>query len=459
MSLPFRVALEAIDAQLFNGDRAPAEVRVVTDTRTLEPGGTFLALRGERFDGHSFAREAVERGAAALIVADAEARVDGTATLVVTDTLRAYMALGAAARERFAGKILAVTGSAGKTTTKVFAAQLLATHFGTRVLATPANENNEIGVSKLLLGADSDVHDVLVVEMGARHYNDIAELVAIAKPHVGILTNIGDAHLEIMGSRERLEHTKWGLFSGGARAVLNAGDTAMIRRAPSLGAPAHWFYAADPGANIPMHGRVTALAGSRTLIDLDAARERTYAVDVRVPGGHNRFNLAAAVAAATELGVSMEEMVPAIPTLELPSGRYERIGLSSGVTLIYDAYNANAAGMIAALDAFATEQAMRRIALLGSMAELGEEAPALHERVGRHAAATNVDVMLVGGDFAEALAAGAARAGFAADRIVPFGSNEEAAAWLRRNAQAGDAVLLKGSRKYRLEEIVKELRR
>ena len=143
----------------------------------------------------------------------------GTTTLVVENTLQAFLALASASRALFRGRVLAITGSAGKTTTKAFAAQLLAVRYGARILAAPANENNEIGVSKLLLAADNDKHDVLVIEMGARHYGDIETLARAARPDLAILTNVGDAHLEIMGSRERLEETKWAIFSTGARAI------------------------------------------------------------------------------------------------------------------------------------------------------------------------------------------------------------------------------------------------
>ncbi len=459
MRLRFAEAVVATDAQVFESNLAPADIDVATDTRTLVPGQTFVALHGERFDGNAYTREAIERGAKLLIVDDAEAIVPGTAALLVQDTLHAFLALASAARAKFRGRVLAITGSAGKTTTKAFAAQLLATRYGTRVLAAPANENNEVGVSKLLLAADNDAHDVLIVEMGARHYGDIETLVRVTRPDLAILTNIGDAHLEIMGSRERLEETKWGLFATGARASLNAGDVAAIRRAPSLTAPAHWFFSAAPGGDIPMHGRVTALAGARQWIEIDGERDTNYDIDLRVPGAHNRANMAAAIAAAVEYGVEPLEIVRALPEIELPRGRYERIALPSGVMLIYDAYNANAAGMMAALDAFAAEAAPRHIALLASMAELGEGAADLHRRVGGHAAATNVDVMLVGGEFAGELALGARTAGLPSERIVPFVTNEQAARWVRTNARAGDAVLLKGSRKYKLEEIVEELRR
>ncbi len=459
MRLRFAEAVAATDAKVFESNAAPAEIDVATDTRTVVQGQTFLALHGEHFDGNAFTREAVERGAKLLIVDSADAIVPGSAALLVRDTVQAYLALASAARAKFRGRVLAITGSSGKTTTKAFAAQLLATRYGMRVLASPANENNEIGVSKLLLAADNEQHDVVVVEMGARHYGDIEKLVRAARPDLALLTNVGDAHLEIMGSRERLEETKWAIFATGARAILNAGDVTSIGRAPSLGVPAHWFFSGEPGGDFPMHGRVTVLAGARRWVEIDGERDTTYDIDLRVPGAHNRANMAAAIAAAVEYGVEPAQIVRAIPEIELPRGRYERISLPSGVVLIYDAYNANAAGMMAALDAFAAESAPRHIALLASMAELGEGAADLHRRVGAHAAATKVDVMLVGGEFAGELALGARSAGMPSERIVPFITNEQAAQWVRTNARAGDAVLLKGSRKYKLEEIVEELRR
>jgi UDP-N-acetylmuramoyl-tripeptide--D-alanyl-D-alanine ligase len=459
VKLPFAEAVVATDARVFDAGDRPESLDIVTDTRTLEPGQSFLALHGEHFDGNTYAREAVERGAKLVVVDTEAAIVAGTTTLLVQDTLRAYLALASLARAQFRGRVLAITGSTGKTTTKAFVTQLLAIRYGTRVLAAPANENNEVGVSRLLLAADNSRHDAIVVEMGARHYGDIATLVHAARPDLAILTNIGEAHLEIMGSPERLEETKWAIFGTGARAILNAGDVASIRRAPSLAAPPHWFFAAEPGAHIPMHGRVTALAGARRWLEVAGERDTTYDVDVRVPGAHNRANMAAAIAAAVEYGIDPLAIVRALPEIELPRGRYERIALPNDIVLIYDAYNANTAGMIAALDAFAAESAPRHIALLGSMAELGEGAADLHRRVGAHAAATKVDMMLVGGEFAGELALGARSAGLPSERIVPFITNEQAAQWVRDHARAGDAVLLKGSRKYKLEEIVEELRR
>ena len=458
MNLPLDVAMTATLATLVEGDAAPATLRVSTDTRAIAPGDTFLALRGERFDGHDFVAEAAQRGAAMLVIDRAEAHVGGLATMRVKDTKAAYMALAGAARGLFRGTVVGITGSAGKTTTKAFLAALLGVKYGDRVLAAPENENNEIGVSKLILSASNDTHDVLVVEMGARHYGDVAALVEIARPQIGILTNVGEAHLEIMGSRERLETTKWALFARGARAILNAGDAVSRRRAPTLDRSPHWF-AAEQSSLDPDVGLepLTAFVGERRLLHRSGGRSVELDADLHLPGLHNCANLAAATAAALALNLPLERLVREFPTLRLPQGRYDRVPLEGGVRLIYDAYNANASGMMAALDAFASEAASRRIAVLASMAELGDESEALHECVGAHAAG-RVDVLLVRGEYAAQLARGAQRAGLAERQIVRVGTNAQAARWLREHARPDDVVLLKGSRKYKLEEIVEELR-
>jgi UDP-N-acetylmuramoyl-tripeptide--D-alanyl-D-alanine ligase len=451
MRLTLEQTMRATGGQVLNEAAFPSDVHVVTDTRTIQRGDTFLALRGERFDGHAYAREALAKGAAAIIVDRADV-VDGGAALLVEDTKRAYMNLAGAARRAFRGHVIGITGSAGKTTTKHVLAQLLSAHYGADdVLASPANENNEIGVSRLLLAAEPH-HSVLVVEMGARHEGDIAALVQIARPHVGVLTNIGEAHLEIFGSRERLARTKWALFSLGAQAVLNANNSESVMRAAALATPPLWFGVGSPA----MPG--VWIENERTLTVTSGAQPATYTIDVRLPGTHNRSNLAAALAAALVLGIPVEQLIAAIPKLTLPSGRYEAIEVRGGIRVIYDAYNANATGMIAALDAFAAESAARRIAVLASMAELGTDAPAMHERVGAHAAAANVDVLLCGGEYASSLAAGAVAAGFPRERIVMFGNNDDAVRWLQEHAGSRDVVLLKGSRKYKMEEIVDALR-
>lgn len=451
MTLTLERAAGATSARVYEAERFPARLRVVTDTRTMQRGDTFLALRGEHFDGHDYIAQALSQGAAALILEDPARRADGMPALLVSDTKRAYMALAAAARADFRGVVVGITGSAGKTTTKDLLSQLLSAHLGEEnVLATPANENNELGVSKLLLAAEENQR-ALVIEMGARHEGDIAELVDIARPDVGVLTNVGEAHLEIFGSREALARTKWGLFGTGAQAVLNAGDAVSTIRAVSLRVPPKWF--GSGAASFP--GTYVLDRSTLDLTDRNPPVRST--IDLGIPGKHNRENVAAAIAAARIVDVPLAAIVAAVPQLRLPRGRYERIEIAGRPAVIYDAYNANMSGTLAALDAFAQESGTRRIAVLASMAELGDEAALMHERVGSHAAASNVDMLLVGGEFAQSLAKGARAGGLAADRIASFSANAEAVAWLRDHARSDDVVLLKGSRVYRLEEIVEGL--
>ena len=458
MLLTFAQAAAATKAQVLRADRAPAQVRINTDTRTLQTGDTYLALRGERFDGHDYVDVAVSGGASALVVErDAPSALD-VAALIVADTKRAYMELASAARQEYTGLVLAITGSTGKTTTKVLLSQLLGGVLTGSVSASPANENNEIGVSKLLLAIQRQA-EAVIVEMGARHYGDIATLVEIARPQIGVLTNVGDAHLEIMGSRERLSDTKWGLFSGGARAVLNARDAVSTQRAAQLPGGVMWFGVGElalPRAHAD--DRAVFVVDRSTLVVRSQDTEATFGIDARLPGEHNLENLAAALAASVAAGANPAGLAPLIATLELPQGRYESISIAGRPRIVYDAYNASMSGTMATLDAFASELGSRRIAVLGSMAELGPTSAHMHALVGAHAARLPLHTILVSGDFAEDLARGAQDAGFDSTRIVHVASNAQAADWIATHAQPDDVVLLKGSRKYKLEEIVETLR-
>ena len=432
---------------------AGGAMRIATDTRGLEPGDAFLALRGEHFDGHEFVGDALARGAALAIVARPGVIPAGRAGLVVADTLKAYMALASAARARISGRVIGVTGSTGKTTTKSLLAQLLSL-CEMRVAATPQNENNEIGVSKLLLALEGD-EEAVVVEMGCRHYGEIAELAAVARPEIGVLTNIGEAHLEIMGTRERIAETKWGLFASGASAILNLSDEHSRARAPSLGSrEVAWFGAGVASGPSP----ATLIPQRDLLVEINGPSRVAYTVPMTLPGDHNLANLAAAAAAARAAGIELAQLARAIPSLVLPPGRYERVALPGGAHLVFDAYNASLSGTLATLQAFAAEEGSRRIAVLGGMAELGPEAPQMHAQIGAASHALGIDIVLAGGKESEATLAGARDAGMPAGAIVAYPDNAAAIAWLRANARAGDAILLKGSRMYKMEEILTALR-
>ncbi len=435
------------------GSALPERLLIDTDTRSIEPGMTFLALRGQRFDGHAHVAEAFASGAAGCIVADLSSVPAGRPAIVVDDTLQAYLQLARLARTDVAGTVIGISGSTGKTTTKALLVQLLAAA-GAGVIGTPENENNEIGVSKFLLGLDAGESRIAVIEMGARNPGDIDVLVAAARPAIAILTNIGEAHLEIMGSREALAHTKWGLFRTGAQAILNLADADSRERAATLTAPPRWFGSGDA---LPPAGQAAlVIRDARTLDVYSEAGRRRIEIDVRLPGEHNRRNLAAALAGAVAAGIELERLLPHLAALALPSGRYETIALPDEKRLIFDAYNASLSGTLATLDAFAGEAAGRRIAVLGSMAELGPDAAQMHREAGAAAAAAS-EIVLAGGDFAAEIATGASDAGTSAACIVTFTRNADAVAWLQANTRPGDAILLKGSRKYKMEQIVAAL--
>ncbi|MBC5800765.1 MAG: UDP-N-acetylmuramoyl-tripeptide--D-alanyl-D-alanine ligase [Candidatus Eremiobacteraeota bacterium] len=455
MKLEAHAAVAVTGAVVIARAGLPPRFGVSTDTRSLVPGDAFVALRGERFDGHAFVAEAVGRGAGVLVVEDASAVPDGIAALVVADTKAAYLALGALARRDLRARIVALTGSTGKTTTRAFLAQMLANVAPGRVAATAKNENNEIGVAKSLLAIEPEA-TYAVLELGARHYGEIAPLVRAVAPDVALLTNVGDAHLEIMGSPERLAQTKWEIFSTGAAAVLNVADPTSRAWASRLSAPPTWFALDDESGGDALAARIVTLRGRERLRVRDAAGVREYDCNLTVAGDHNRRNAVAAAAAAVALGVAARTVAIALHDLTLPQGRYERLALHDGEA-IYDAYNASMSGTLATVNSFAAEAASRRIAVLASMAELGPDAAAMHAKVGAAAAGARLSALLVGGEFAADLARGARDAGYDPARIVPFADNAAATQWLRRNLRQGDLVLFKGSRRYRLEEVVTDL--
>ena len=450
MRLATLEAIEATRAHVLGANVLPESLLIQTDTRAIERGATFLALRGERFDGHAYVEEAFARGAVCAIVDDAATVPAGRAALVVRDTLHAYLDLGGLARSSVRGTVVAVTGSTGKTTTKQFTLALLR-GAGIPVTATPENENNEVGVAKFLCGLDEGEERVAIVEMGARKYRDLDVLVTAARPDVGVLTNIGEAHLEIMGSRERIAETKWAVPSGSRRAVLSLDDAASRERASTLPTPPVWYGIDDER---PPHGQrgVVIEPDAAWTIAADGATE-THRIEIGFPGDHNRRNLAGAFAAALLCGAQASALAEAVSGVALPHGRYEIVELPGDVRLVFDAYNASLSGTLATLATFGREEAERRIAVLGSMAELGDDAPAMHEKIGE-IAATRADVVLAGGSFAADTARGVQAKG---GTVVRYATNDEAIAWLGANVRRGDAILLKGSRKYKMEQIAEAL--
>ena len=416
---------------------------VSTDTRSLAPGSLFVAIRGERFDGNDYVAAAAERGAVgALVSRPGAARV---AQIAVTDTRLAFGDMARAWRRNFAIPVVAVTGSAGKTTVKELCAAILGVN--RKICVTEGNLNNDIGVPLILMRLDAS-HEALVIELGANHAGEIAHLGAIVEPTIAVITMAGPAHLEGFGSLEGVARAKGELIDAlpaDGVAVLNADDRFFPewrRRAGDRRVLSFGFAAA---ADVRLDG--TALvsgAGSRFTI----AMPRDRRIEVRLPllGRANVGNALAAAAAASAAGASDEDIRRGLAKARAVKGRMHPLPGRGGATLIDDSYNANPSAARAALDFLATCNG-ERIFVLGDMLELGAEAESLHAGVGEYARG-RCDLLVAVGR----LAAGAAL-GFGAG-AQSFASLEDAAPRLLERLGPGVTVLVKASRSMGLDRLV-----
>jgi UDP-N-acetylmuramoyl-tripeptide--D-alanyl-D-alanine ligase len=425
--------------------RGPTELRAVTtDTRAVAAGDLFVALRGERFDAHDFLADAVAKGAAAVVVSDvARAARLGVPVFLVPDTLAALGLLGRYRRRAWNGPVVAVAGSNGKTSTK----ELLRAALGSvlTVHATAGNLNNQIGVPLTLLALPNDA-DAAVVEVGTNMPGEIALLRAIAEPTVAVLTSIGEEHLEGFGDLAGVLREEVAVFDGVGLAVTPASQPEVA--AAARGRVARVVDAGLDAGDVRPE-RWSLDAEGRGVLVLDG-------VEVVVPlrGVHNLRNAMLALVVAREFGVPVERAAAGIAAMPQPSMRsaWEPLGRA---TLINDAYNANPPSARAALDLLdGLGPARQRVAVLGSMRELGPDAPALHEAVARYALATGADLVAGVGDFA-----GALRAAGPGDPRVVVADDVDALWALLAPRLAPDAVLLlKASRGMRLERLVPHLR-
>ena len=442
MALQLSQAAEVLDGELQGPD-----VRfegVSTDSRSVEPGNLFVALVGERFDGHEYLAQAAGRGAAAAAVCR---EVPAELPLVrVADTRRALGRLAAFWRRRFEIPLVAVTGSNGKTTVKEMTAAILGA--GREVLATRGNLNNDIGVPLTLFRLD-ERHRAAVIEMGANHPGEIAWLTTIAAPTVAVITNAGPAHLEGFGSLEGVAEAKGEIYSGlrpGGTAVVNA-DDAFADLWRSLAAPRDVLtFGLDRPADLSADWR-PAGGGSR----LSLRTPWGYAeLELPLPGRHNVMNALAASAAALAAGASLDEVVQGLGGMRAVSGRLQFLAGIAGARIIDDTYNANPASLGAALEVLAATPGEHWL-VLGDMGELGPGAAELHAEAGRQAAASGVSRLFALGELAgEAARAFGGHARAYRDREALLGD--------LREAMHGDLVILvKGSRRMRMEQVVEAL--
>jgi UDP-N-acetylmuramoyl-tripeptide--D-alanyl-D-alanine ligase len=414
---------------------------IQTDSRSLKPGEVFVALRGDKFDGHEFLPTAIAKGAIAAIV-DFEYENPGFPVLQVKDTLKAYQQIGRWWRDRFNIPVIGVTGSVGKTTTKELIAAVLGTKG--RVHKTYGNYNNEIGVPKTLLELGAE-NDYAVIEMAMRGRGQIAELTQIARPTIGVITNVGTAHIELLGSEEAIAEAKCELLaemSADSVAILNHDNPLLMATAAKV-----W------------HGEVLTYGFSGgdiqgELIDNETVEVAGIQLPLPLPGRHNATNFLAALAVAKVLGIDWSSLKAGVE-VDMPTGRSQRFTLSNDVVILDETYNAAPEAMIAALQLLADTPGKRKIAVLGAMKELGERSQQLHQRVGETVQKLNLDglLVLVDGEDAEAIAQSA--------EGIPsecFATHADLVARLKTFVQTGDRLLFKAAHSVGLDRVVNQLR-
>ncbi len=449
---PIQVLCDAMGGRLVAGSGEDLiEGGVSTDTRTIPSGALFVALAGENFDAHEFLGKALEAGAAGLVVNRVPEGFDpGSRPVVeVGDTLRALQRLAHWYRRQLDVVVVGITGSSGKTSTKDFAAAVLEQRY--QVHATKGNLNNHIGLPLTVFSADDD-DDILILEMGMNHPGEIAPLCEIAGAHIGIITNIGTAHIEFMGSRETIAEEKSAL----ARSLPEVGTLVV-----TVGCEfADYFKARTQARTLAVgngRGQVRAEGlhatrdGSEFELVIDGSGSAR--VELAMPGRHMMNNALLAAGAGWALGLTPDELACGLEAARITAGRL-RCFEWEGITVFDDTYNANPDSMRAAIDVVAEqslENGHTRTVVLGTMGELGRFAEEMHHEVGEHAARQGVRVVSVGPG-AEGITEGARRAGLS--EVRHFDDYEEAAAWLQDALHAGDVVLFKGSRTAAVEKIM-----
>lgn len=435
--------IAAVPVNVSNDTISTVFSRITTDTRNLTPGQIFLALRGEKFDGHDYARVAVEKGAIAAITDRRQGTLlNGVPQLQVEDTLKAYQQIATWWRNQFNIPVIAVTGSAGKTTTKELIAAVLSTQGN--VLKTQANYNNEIGVPKTLLELGPE-HDYAVIEMAMRGSGQIALLTQIAHPTVGVITNVGTAHIGLLGSVEAIAKAKCELLAEmppTSVAVLNQDNPRLIETAATVWQGQTLTFGLDGG---DVQGK---------LIDPHTLAVEGMELPLPLAGRHNALNYLAALAVAKILEVDWTPLSQGL-SVEMPAGRSQRYELPNDIVILDETYNAGLESMVAALHLLVETPGKRHIAVLGAMKELGERSPELHQQVGTTAEQLSLDALLilVNDPEAQAIATGTSS--------VPtecFANYEALVKGLNEWVQPGDRLLFKASRSIGLDQVVHQFR-
>lgn len=444
--------MEPISARVLLEGLCPGEdialTGVVTDSRKVIPGCVFVCFPGARVDGHDFARECYDKGAAYIVVNRILEGIPEDRQILVADSRIAMLKMGANYRKCFSPTLIGVTGSVGKTTTKEFTYAILS-EFGPAI-KTEGNQNNEIGVPNTLFRLDSATR-YGVVEMGMSHAGEIAALVDAVRPQGGLITCIGVSHIENLGSRGNILKAKMEICKGlpqGAPLALNRDDPYLA----GAQIPEHihpvWYGIDDPAAQVRAVNIKTQGQGqSFTLLHEGVGEFQVY---IPTLGRHTVYDALAAYAAATGLGLDPARCAQALSRYQ-STGMRQRLVIRKGVSVVEDCYNASPDSMKAALSMFLEIPGRRHVALLGDMLELGQISQQAHRQVGEMAAQAGVDLLVAYGPLSEEMARSAREQGLEAIHCL---DKEEAARILCQNLEPGDALLAKASRGTALEEIL-----
>lgn len=442
---------------LAQGSPRVAIRRVWTDSRTVRRGDLFVALTGERFDGHQFVPEALKKGAVGALVRR-EYKLPGAALLIeVDEPLRAFQELARAYRRRFDIPLVAVSGSNGKTTTKDMIGAILAARFAT--LKTEGNLNNHIGVPQTLLRL-TPRHEVAVIEMGISRPGEMTRLCQIAEPTHGVLTNIGPTHLETLGDVRAVARAKGEMLDAlptEGTAILNADDAFFDELSARARGHVRSFGFSERADVRALH--VELRGPSKTVLRVGVrGRTRPFSLMLGVAGAHNVSNALAAVATGIALGAGEGAIREGLARYR-PTAMRSEVCRWRGVTVLKDCYNANPASMRAALQWLAeVKEAGRTIAVLGDMLELGGEAQQVHRDIGRELARQGTDYLFTVGNLAAEIAGGALAGGMPADRVIMAKDHAGLAERLQGTLRKGDVVLLKGSRGTKMERVLEALK-
>lgn len=445
---------EWIDGELIDQGQAELQVNgICTDTRQIKPGSLFIPIVGERFNAHNFVQEAVDQGAAASLWAKDQPNPPGGINLIfVDDTVIALQELATSYLRSLNAKVVGITGSNGKTTTKDMMASVLSTTY--KVQKTEGNFNNHIGMPLTILSLDEDT-EMIVLEMGMSGFGEIELLSTIAEPDAAIITNIGESHLQDLGSRDNISKAKLEITSGmvsGGTLVINGDETLLTEKADS---DRYRVITFGESENCEYTAKEIVQELNQTSFLINGDTSKPYLISI--PGKHNVMNALAVIAVAKSFGIEEQAIQQGLKQIKMTGMRLERVETKNGLTIINDAYNASPTSMKAAVSlAEDLKGYAKKYVVLGDMLELGDDEINFHTSAGEEIDPLKIDGVFTYGNLAMHINKGARRV-FSEEQARHFESKEALISHLKAVTEPEDLLLVKGSRGMKLEEVVEAL--